>query len=459
MKRKIYYMLFVIIIANGGCKKNALGPSAQQADMLSAKSYFEKTYPEVVRDIISNQSLLNRSKLPDWEKATAQPGTYGPVIVVPVKNKIPFLISTGLSRNQFYNSETISRLYIFKNGQGVYEATVAFYLPDSLSNDAGFSGLLLIAGWDGTQKQAYHLSRNGQHKKYNLYDNKSTNYSSALRTQTICIYSEGWNYSAADPNGFRWTTLIGCYDFGAGSNPQPYTSEKIPELGGIGGGGGKPINVVPAPVPTKMNFVVESGHNRISNPKEYLKCFQVNDANNYFAVRICVAQPIPGKRNSWYVSDPISSAVTKNPLLVGHAFLFLTQSGSKNVMRNVGFYPSGLVTPNNPNSPGMLNNDETGDYDISLTVGLSGQQFSMLLAYIEMAAGKAYNLNSYNCTNFVLDCMKAAGINLPYTQGSWPGGSGLNPGDLGEDLRSMPLQGNMFRNTNVTPHLNQGVCQ
>lgn len=459
MKNKIYYILFAITIANGGCKKNELTTPGYQADILSAKYYFEKNYSEVRSDIISNQSLLTRSKLPDWEKATAQSGTYGPVIVVPVKNKIPFLISTGLSPNQFYNSETISKLYIFKNGQGEYETTLAYYLPDSTSDDTGFSGLLLIANWNGTQKQAYHLNNNGQYIKYDIHDNKTTKYSSSSRAQTICIYSEGWNYSAGDPNGFRWTTLIGCYDIGTTYNPRPYVSEKIPALGGTGGGGIKPGTIAPSPIPTKMNFLVESGHNPISSAKEYLKCFQTNDANNYFAVRVCVSQPNPGTRNTWNVNDPISTAVTKESLLVGHAFLFLTQSGSKNIMRNVGFYPSGIVTPGNPNSPGMLNNDEGGDYDISITVGLSGQQFSLLLAYIEMAAGKAYNLNSYNCTNFVLDAMKAAGINLPYTQGTWPGGSGLNPGDLGEDLRSMPLQGNMFRNTNETPHLNQGLCQ
>lgn len=459
MKSQVYYILLAIIIASGGCKKNEVTTSAHEEDILSAKSYFQRNYSEVEPDIVSNQSLLNRSKLPDWGEATVQPGTYGPVIIVPVKNKIPFLISTGLRQNQFYNSETVSKLYIFKNSQGEYEASVAYYLPDSTSDNTGFSGLLVTAAWNGTQKQTYYLNRNGQYRKYNVYDNNATHNSSPLRAQTICIYAEGWNYSAADPDGYHWTTLIGCYEVGTGNTPQPYVSEKVPDLGGALGGGGVPGSGAPAPIPTEVDITVESGNNPINNPKEYLKCFSTSDGNNNFAVRVCVSQPVPGKRNTWSVSDPISAVVTKSPLEVGHAFLFLTQSGSTNVMRNVGFFPSGLVSPGNPNSAGMLNNDERRDYDISITVGLSGQQFSLLLAYIEQAAGKPYNLDIYNCTNFVLDGMKAAGINFPYTLGTWPGGGGLNPGDLGEDLRSMPLQNNMFRNTSSTPHSNQGVCR
>ncbi len=42
MKNKIYYILFVITIANGGCKKNELTTPNHQADILSAKYYFEK---------------------------------------------------------------------------------------------------------------------------------------------------------------------------------------------------------------------------------------------------------------------------------------------------------------------------------------------------------------------------------------------------------------------------------
>jgi hypothetical protein len=62
--------------------------------------------------------------------------------------------------------------------------------------------------------------------------------------------------------------------------------------------------------------------------------------------------------------------------------------------------------------------------------------------------GKNYNLNSANCTDFVIQVLQTgAGITLPDTQGNWPMGGGSNPGDFGEDLRNLTLSPSMSRNT------------
>ncbi|MDE0471460.1 MAG: hypothetical protein OXH57_05925 [Ekhidna sp.] len=42
-----------------------------------------------------------------------------------------------------------------------------------------------------------------------------------------------------------------------------------------------------------------------------------------------------------------------------------------------------------------------------------------------------------NCTDFGIQYSKQAGIKLKDSYGSWPGGSGSNPGNLGEDIRKL----------------------
>jgi len=48
-----------------------------------------------------------------------------------------------------------------------------------------------------------------------------------------------------------------------------------------------------------------------------------------------------------------------------------------------------------------------------------------------------YNLNDLNCTGLTVDMAESIGVEVPKTEGEWPGGGGLNPGDFGEDLRDL----------------------
>jgi hypothetical protein len=223
---------------------------------------------------------------------------------------------------------------------------------------------------------------------------------------------------------------------------------------GPGGGSGGSVNIVILP-PT----------NPILNLPEYLKCFtNVGGTDHTYTVTICVQQPVPGSRTPWKFTDggPIGSSGEQNIVDVGHTFLVFTETyGNTTITRNVGLYPSGGVKPSSPISPGVLNNDEVHNYNISATFTVTSANFFLMLNFLQRATepGFNYNLNGENCTSFALQTLAQGGINLPNTIGAWFQGSGCNPGDLGEDIRHMTPLSNMTESTITGYHLNAGKCQ
>jgi hypothetical protein len=204
-----------------------------------------------------------------------------------------------------------------------------------------------------------------------------------------------------------------------------------------------------------------SAENKIGNIKDYLKCFDNNPGSDHsYEVMLCVSQPQPGSKEPWEFSRKEYSE-HGNPVFVGHVFLAMKESvGSKKIIRNVGFYPEGKVWPYDPSDQGCLNNDSYTSFNIALNIKVTSHQFNQILSYLSKGNNKGflYNLNSNNCTNFALDALREAGIIMPRTVGNWHHGSGLNPGNLGEDLRKMKLASNMKLITVYQAHGNQGSC-
>ncbi len=174
-----------------------------------------------------------------------------------------------------------------------------------------------------------------------------------------------------------------------------------PDLGDGGGGG---------------QITLESPDFPIANIQDFLNCFQ---SNQNATLTIYVNQPINNDDAAWSISG------------VGHAFIGISQG---NVTRIYGFYPDGYATPINPNDPSRFGNDQGEEFDVSVRINLSPSQLSDII--IESQIAIDYNLNTYNCTDFVMAIAELTDLPpIPDTQGSWPGGSGNNPGALGEDLR------------------------
>ncbi|MEO9210147.1 MAG: hypothetical protein ABI208_03565, partial [Ginsengibacter sp.] len=207
-----------------------------------------------------------------------------------------------------------------------------------------------------------------------------------------------------------------------------------------------------------------SGHNPIREIQDYFKCFtNFAGSSHKYKVKICIDQPTPGTRSTWNLSSSgaQNSSSGSNLVNVGHAFLILTEvAPTGTITRNVGFYPQNSVTPYTPKDKGELNNDEQHPYNISLTIDVNSGQFFNILNYIlkVKSSGQNYDLDNYNCTSFGIRALLAGQVYLPSTIGTWPGGSGNNPGDLGEDIWSMPLKPNMTRSTVQHYHPNEGRC-
>lgn len=205
-------------------------------------------------------------------------------------------------------------------------------------------------------------------------------------------------------------------------------------LGGPGGGSGGALNEDPN--------VLQAPLLPISNVDQYLSCF---DEKKPGTITLYADQSFPG-------SDEPFTILGK----MGHVFLGLEQQINGNVIRRaVGFHPASSVNPfNNTSAPSILGNDEGRTYDIKLTIQLTADQMQNVLGAIYQYQG-TYDLEKYNCVDFVLDVAQAGGKTLPRTSGWWIFGQGRNPGSFGEDLRK---QSDAVSQTG-TALSNTGDCQ
>ncbi|MFY9374777.1 MAG: hypothetical protein WAQ74_00560, partial [Kiritimatiellia bacterium] len=109
----------------------------------------------------------------------------------------------------------------------------------------------------------------------------------------------------------------------------------------------------------------------------------------------------------------------------------------------IGYYPSSGVSPFSPTAPGLFVMPDTGHVgaaEVAYTWYITPKQLIGGLSYCKGLhdAPGTYNLNTHNCTDAGIQAGAAAGVRVPDTSGSWIGGGGSNPGDLGEDLRALP---------------------
>ncbi|WP_118973081.1 tetratricopeptide repeat protein [Taibaiella koreensis] len=126
---------------------------------------------------------------------------------------------------------------------------------------------------------------------------------------------------------------------------------------------------------------------------------------------------------------------------VGHMFITLTKfnADSGYVSRTFGFYPDKdyllSATPLMPGSTAVFKDDAGRDWDELMAKFVSKRKFNRILRMVMRYSRRRYHLNKNNCTDFGLVIAGIAGIRIKDTRGSWPLGSGNNPGDAGQSVQ------------------------
>ncbi len=446
-------VLFCLGLFLAACKKEAqFSPGGADPLIESARNYFIDSVR--VMPVSENPRAVAAREV-CWERATVVDLSIGKAVLAPVKyDKELFIRTTQGGPNNFPLSN-LTRLLIYR-GKGGFHAEVVTGLPDTnyLRHPGGpFSGLAYVEDWAGHSLGKYLYTGKGI-LKYAAPAASSPLRSLSVAPLEVCYQLTGYNYSLAMPyGGYAWAEAPVCTP---SMVPLDDPMEGYPggaDYGAVAGGGGSSGNSGAG------NFTVFVGHNLITNVKDYFRCF-TNTSSATFQVMVCVDQPEPGKRTAWSFSPADGSSAGVNPFDVGHTFLVFTENnGGDVVQRNVGFYPANTVDPIYTSARGTLNNDEMHYYNISATFTVNSALFFNMLNFVSLGntAGYTYDLNDNNCTTFAINALATGHIYLPSTIGSWFGGMGNDPGDLGEDIRATDFTG-MSRSTDQEVHMNAGTC-
>jgi len=124
----------------------------------------------------------------------------------------------------------------------------------------------------------------------------------------------------------------------------------------------------------------------------------------------------------------------------GHTFITLIKYNSDSTYAAIsfGFYPKKdnllSATPIIPSTSSTFKDDSEHNWDEILGKFISKRRFYKILALTQQYHNVDYHLSKNNCTDFGLKAAALAGLNVWDTKGSWPLGSGNNPGITGQSL-------------------------
>jgi hypothetical protein len=428
-----------------GCQKTHTALSQSSGIIQDAQIYFNNTISAESKSANAKNYRANLPRLPDWSLATTSHLNESDVTIVPIVYSKGIYASNSLHPELAYSLSDLTTLLLLRDSNRQFHAIVMTFFPDSAYSTAG---TYFLEDWQGNSLVTpIHLGSNSTSGT----TEKAAVEPDVVQSIQVCNEIDGYNYSPDDPSGGVAWSESSCNTY---SISQQTTGPGLPPIG------------LPRLASTRVplaEIVIAPPTNPIGNVQDYFKCFtNVGGSDHQYSVMLCVDQPDPGSRVPWGFSNGASgTSQAGNPVDVGHTFLVFTETyGGTTITRNVGFYPASNVNPIYPSDQGQLNDNESSIYDISLTVTVDDGQFFNMLNFVTQGnnSGYLYNMNTNNCTTFALDALQAGSVNIPTKTGSWAGGSGDDPGDLGEDLRSMSLQSNMTRNTVDNPHPNTGSC-
>ncbi len=441
------------------CRKSMSDGRSRHQLLTEARSWFQGYISTTQQRGDAKNERTQSPRMVNWHDATLAKFHNQPAILVPIQTHGDPFIKTDIAGENIFRLDNQQRLMLYQDSAHRWQAELLTFLPDSnflrSNHQEHFTGVILVEDWWGNPLRKYLHSANGAAGQLAPEDTHSGTVQALGQRQnpapnsviTSCTYLYGYNYTPSNPDGgTHWVQLIACKNMVI---PEKYEAGGN-GYGGLGGsaGGGSSSGAAPTiRPPTSI----------ITNLQDYLKCFQLTAGATY-QVTVCVDQPKPGTRTPWtFTNDGSSGSI--NPVNVGHTFLLLEQINLNgfNISRYIGFYPSSNVTPFSNPVPGVLNDDGMHKYNIGARFNMNRSQFFALLGAIPGLGARNYQANTYNCTNFALDALDAAHAYLPRTIGYWIGGLGLDPGDLGEDIRNGNFTG-MVRIMAPVPSANIGSC-
>ena len=193
---------------------------------------------------------------------------------------------------------------------------------------------------------------------------------------------------------------------------------------------------IPKPEENDGNVIVlpvyKGPKSPIKNLADELKCLTVSP-NSTYTISVNVNQPRPNSRDK---VDPF------NDFMVGHAFLSLEQTKADGsvIIRNIGYYPETSVYPGKYTDQSVFGEDSETPISVSLNISVSGDEMSTIINSLISQQSVFYDLENANCASSIISTLDKINIQMPSTSsGIYNLFKGLNPGDLGQDIRNLDV--------------------
>jgi|ERR1700722_1352533 hypothetical protein len=148
---------------------------------------------------------------------------------------------------------------------------------------------------------------------------------------------------------------------------------------------------------------------------------------------VYVQQPVPGTSKTYDVQS-------YGHVVTGHSFIGLKDT-TAHTETKAGFYPKDTVTPISPTTTGQVKDDSNHSWNVKQEYKITDDQYNAVQQSISTDKADTnlqYDLNTNNCTDWVMDTAGKAGVTLPDATGTWPDGGGQSPGPLGQELKQQP---------------------
>jgi hypothetical protein len=367
MKRTFLFLLLLCFMA---CQKKITSTSQPNPLVVQAQNFFSGILAQKLPPNSAN-FRANQVRVADWDQAVVKNLSVGAAVVVPIHFDKKLYVNTDLAGAWLLDINQLTNLVLYRDSSG-FHYQVLTLIPDSnsIANNNAFSGIVLSEDWSGNSLTS--PARIGQ--SLTVSGTSQRPIEADDFALSICTEIDGYNYSPGDAsNGEAWEeTTCTEYPFG-GESEGSYTSFTGTDYSDVGGGGGRAASTLQIVPPT----------NPIGNIADYFKCFtNVGGSDHNYTATLAVEQPDPGTRTPWGLSGTGSSG-TGNPVNVGHTWLILTETTAYgSTTRNVGFYPASLVVPQYPTQQGVLNDDESINYNIALTITVNNAQFFNILNFV-----------------------------------------------------------------------------